>query len=56
MCIRDSYWVLLIGGEKIAERGLLLPSISVWLPNVILGATGLFMLFRLSRTASGSGR
>jgi lipopolysaccharide export system permease protein len=50
------YWVLLIGGEKIAERGLLLPSISVWLPNAVLTAIGLFMLYRLSHTASGSGR
>lgn len=50
------YWVLLIGGEKIAERGLLLPAISVWLPNVVLAVTGLFMMYRLSRSASGSGR
>ncbi|RXK88907.1 YjgP/YjgQ family permease [Chlorobaculum sp. 24CR] len=50
------YWVLLIGGEKIAERGLLLPSISVWLPNAVLTTIGLFMLYRLSHTASGSGR
>ncbi|WP_164926921.1 LptF/LptG family permease [Chlorobaculum tepidum] len=50
------YWVLLIGGEKIAERGLLLPAISVWLPNVVLAVTGLFMIYRLSSSASGSGR
>jgi lipopolysaccharide export system permease protein len=50
------YWVLLIGGEKIAERGLLLPAISVWLPNVVLAVTGLLMMYRLSSSASGSGR
>lgn len=50
------YWVLMIGGEKIAERGLLLPVISVWLPNVILTVAGLFMMHRLSSSASGSGR
>ncbi|UWX56946.1 LptF/LptG family permease [Chlorobaculum sp. MV4-Y] len=50
------YWVLLIGGEKIAERGLLLPAISVWLPNVVLAVTGLFMMYRLSSSASDSGR
>ncbi|MGC8773678.1 MAG: LptF/LptG family permease [Chlorobaculum sp.] len=50
------YWVLMIGGEKIAKRGLFLPAISVWLPNVILGAAGLFMMYRLSSSASGSNR
>jgi lipopolysaccharide export system permease protein len=50
------YWVLMIGGEKIAERGLLMPVISVWLPNAILTAAGLFMMYRLSHSAGGSGR
>ena len=50
------YWVLLIGGEKIAERGVLAPAIVVWLPNVMLAAAGLFMMYRLSSSASGSGR
>lgn len=50
------YWVLLIGGEKIAERGLLSPAIVVWFPNVMLVAVGLLMMYRLSSSASGSGR
>jgi len=50
------YWVLMIGGEKIAERGLLMPVISVWLPNAILTVAGLFMMYRLSHSAGGSGR
>jgi lipopolysaccharide export system permease protein len=50
------YWVLMIGGEKIAERGLFMPVISVWLPNAILTAAGMFMMYRLSHSSGGSGR
>jgi lipopolysaccharide export system permease protein len=50
------YWVLMIGGEKIADRGLLSPAVSVWLPNVILSAVGLYMLFRLTRSVTASSR
>jgi lipopolysaccharide export system permease protein len=50
------YWVLMIVGEKIADRGVLLPAIAVWLPNLILTGCGLFMLNRLSHSTGGSGR
>ncbi|NTU58814.1 MAG: YjgP/YjgQ family permease [Chlorobiaceae bacterium] len=50
------YWALMIGGEKIADRGLLSPAVSVWMPNVILSVTGLFMLFRLTRSVNASSR
>jgi lipopolysaccharide export system permease protein len=50
------YWVLMIGGEKIADRGLLSPAVSVWLPNVILSVVGLFMLRRLTRSVNASSR
>ncbi len=50
------YWVLMIVGEKIAGRGVLLPAIAVWLPNLILTGCGLFMLNRLSHSTGGSGR
>ncbi|NTW53479.1 MAG: YjgP/YjgQ family permease [Chlorobaculum sp.] len=50
------YWALMIVGEKIADRGVLLPAIAVWLPNLILTGSGLFMLNRLSHSMSGSGR
>lgn len=51
-----TYWMLMIGGEKIADRGLLSPAISVWLPNVILTGAGLFMIYRLNHSTGGSGR
>jgi len=50
------YWVLMIGGEKIADQGLLSPAVSVWLPNSILSAVGLFMLYRLSHSVNASAR
>ena len=30
------YWVFLIGGEEFADRGLLSPALSMWLPNLVL--------------------
>lgn len=50
------YWVLMIGGEKIAGRGVLPPALSVWLPNLILTASGLFMLYRTAGSTGSSGR
>jgi lipopolysaccharide export system permease protein len=50
------YWVLLIGGEKIAGRGVLSPALSVWLPNLVLTAAGLFMIYRAAGSTGGSGR
>jgi lipopolysaccharide export system permease protein len=39
------YWIFLIGGEEFADRGLLSPALSMWLPNLVLGALGLFMCY-----------
>ncbi|NTU92826.1 MAG: YjgP/YjgQ family permease [Chlorobiaceae bacterium] len=50
------YWAMMIGGEKLAERGFLTPGISVWLPNMLLATAGILMLYRLNRSISGSGR
>lgn len=50
------YWVMMIGGEKIADRGLISPAICVWTPNVILSAVGMFMLLRLARSVTASSR
>ena len=42
------YWAFLIGGEEFADRGLLSPVLSMWLPNIVLGSLGLFMCYGLS--------
>ncbi|MBT5078766.1 MAG: YjgP/YjgQ family permease [Candidatus Marinimicrobia bacterium] len=43
------YWAFLIAGEEFADRGSLSPPLSMWLPNLILGALGIFLCYRTSR-------
>jgi len=40
------YWACLIGGEKLADRELLSPFLSMWVANIILGSVGLYLVFR----------
>ena len=34
------YWMFLIGGEELADRGFISPTVAMWAPNVIFGAIG----------------
>jgi len=43
------YWAFLIAGEEFADRGSLSPALSMWLPNLTLGALGIFLCYRISR-------
>lgn len=40
------YWASLIGGEKLADRELLSPFLSMWIANIILGTIGLYLTFK----------
>ncbi|MCX7878555.1 MAG: LptF/LptG family permease [Ignavibacteria bacterium] len=40
------YWICLIGGEKLADREIINPLLSMWSANVILGFIGLYLIFR----------
>ncbi|RPI65654.1 MAG: LptF/LptG family permease, partial [Ignavibacteriae bacterium] len=42
------YWISLIGGEKLADRGLLDPSIAMWLGNAIFVFIGGFATARVN--------
>lgn len=42
------YWAFLIGGEKLADREMLSPFLSMWTANFILGAAGLYLTFKNS--------
>ena len=42
------YWVFLIGGEELADRGFLNPGISMWLPNIVLGLIGLYLCYSIA--------
>ena len=39
------YWMFLIGGEEFADRGLLSPALSMWLPNIVLGIFGCLICY-----------
>ncbi|MEX1139076.1 MAG: LptF/LptG family permease [Bacteroidota bacterium] len=43
------YWACLIGGEKLADRGLLEPWIGMWIANIGLGILGLYLTIRTAR-------
>ena len=39
------YWAFLIGGEDLADRGLLSPFMAMWSANILVGAVGLYLLY-----------
>ena len=38
------YWIFLIGGEDLADRGFLPPWVAMWAPNVLLGFAGFYLM------------
>jgi lipopolysaccharide export system permease protein len=43
------YYLFLIGGEKMADRGRVPAWVAMWSPNIVLGALGLYLLRRSVR-------
>jgi lipopolysaccharide export system permease protein len=43
------YYAFLSAGEKLADRGYILPSLSMWAANIVLGAIGLYLFVRADR-------
>ena len=41
------WWICLIGGEKLADRGVIMPWLAMWVPNILTGAIGLSLTARL---------
>ena len=41
------YWLFLIGGEKLADRGFLPAWLAMWSPNILITVGGLCMCARL---------
>jgi lipopolysaccharide export system permease protein len=41
------YWAFLIGGEDLADRGLVSPFWSMWSANFLIGAIGLYLLYKV---------
>jgi lipopolysaccharide export system permease protein len=43
------YWSFLIGGEKLADRGMLSPFVGIWSANIILGLLGIILMIKSAR-------
>jgi len=43
------YWACLIGGEKLADRGVIDPWLGMWVANMIIGTLGVYLTFRSAR-------
>lgn len=42
------YWISLIGGEKLADRGFMPPVLAMWLGNVILAVIGIIVTVKVN--------
>jgi len=40
------YWICLIGGEDLADRGIVHPWLAMWFPNLLITAFGIFLIIR----------
>lgn len=43
------YWAGLIGGESLADRGVVRPVLAMWGPNILLGLLGVWLVSRMGR-------
>jgi len=42
------YWVFLVQGEKLADRGFLNPWVSMWCANILIGIVGIWLFLRIA--------
>ncbi len=42
------YWICLIGGEKLADPGIVQPWLAMWLGNIIIGILGIILTLRVN--------
>ncbi|MEI7934072.1 MAG: LptF/LptG family permease [Chlorobiaceae bacterium] len=50
------YWMIMIAGEKIAERGLLEPIFSMWLANIVMVCIGIGLVLSLTGAVFNTSR
>ncbi len=50
------YWMLMISGEKVAERGVVDPMIAMWMANVVMVGIGLGLVVTLSGAVFNTSR
>lgn len=49
------YWAFLIGGEELADRMYLNGAVAMWLPNIVIGVSGLILVALVNRKTSLEG-
>lgn len=47
-CFFIVYYVALVGGEEIADRGIVTPVVAMWAPNLILAIAGIIMITQVT--------
>ena len=47
------YWVTLVVGEKLIDRGFFPPWLGMWVANVLVGALGVYLVVRETRDPAG---
>ena len=50
------YWMFLIGGEQLADRGFLAPAVAMWCPNAVFGLLGGYLVWTTARDRPLLGR
>lgn len=43
------YWIFLMTGERLADRGLMSPWLAMWLGDIVLAVLGVFLIWRVGR-------
>ena len=46
-----AYYIVMYGAEALAKGGLIWPHLAMWVPNIVIGAAGLILLFGRSRSS-----
>ena len=47
------YWTSLVGGVDLADREIISPFLAMWSANIIVGAAGLYFLWRAAHDQTG---
>lgn len=50
------YWAGLIGGEKLADRGLMSPFMSMWLGNFVIAIIGIVLIIKVNNESVNIGK
>lgn len=48
------YWALLIGGEKLADRGWIKPWLGMWSANILIASTAVVLLWKMTHFSRSS--